>query len=162
MISDKFGSQIEVKSKTSIFTFLNVYVSWIERDKILIQNSGICRPEWTKVGTPWKWILTIFKFKNRVQKVDEQNGVICLVSFFPSGGMVLKFPKIVHFLQICNDLTKESKHIKAIYLYPSERHHHALSGNSMFLEGWATVYEMLRIKISQKVLNFQMHIHKLL
>ena len=68
----------------------------------------------------------------RAQKVDEKNGVICLVSFFPSWVMVLKLPKIVHFLQICADLSKKSKSIKAIYLYPSERPHHALSKNSMF------------------------------
>ena len=71
----------------------------------------------------------------RAQKVDEKNGVICLVSFFPSWVMVLKLPKIVHFLQICADLSKKSKSIKAIYLYPSERPHHALSENSMFYRG---------------------------
>ena len=36
MISDKFGSQLGWQSKTWVFTFLNVYVSWIKRDKILI------------------------------------------------------------------------------------------------------------------------------
>ena len=55
----------------------------------------------------------------RVQKVDEKNGVICRVSFFPSLVMVLKLPKIVHFLQICTDHTTKYKSIKAIYLYPS-------------------------------------------
>ena len=38
MRSDKFGSQLDRKSKTWFFTFLNVYVSWIERDKILISQ----------------------------------------------------------------------------------------------------------------------------
>ena len=36
----------------------------------------------------------------------------------------------VHFLQICADLSKKPKFIKAIYFYPSERPHHALSENS--------------------------------
>ena len=27
-----------------------------------------CRPEWAKGGTPWKWILTIFKWKNEFPK----------------------------------------------------------------------------------------------
>ena len=27
-----------------------------------------CRPEWSKGGTPWKWILTIFKCKNGFPK----------------------------------------------------------------------------------------------
>ena len=35
------------------------------------------------------------------------------------------------FLQICADLSKKSKSIKAIYLYPSERPRHALSEFSM-------------------------------
>ena len=26
------------------------------------------RPEWTKEGTPWKWILTIFKHENEYHK----------------------------------------------------------------------------------------------
>ena len=45
--------------------------------------------------------------------------------------MVLKLPKIVNFLQICADIGKKSKSIKAIYLDPSERPHHALSENSV-------------------------------
>ena len=49
--------------------------------------------------------------------------------------MLYKLPKIVHFLQICADLRKKSKSIKAIYLYPYERPHHALSENSMFYRG---------------------------
>ena len=49
--------------------------------------------------------------------------------------MVLKLPKIVHYLQICADLSKKSKSIKATYLCPSERTHHALSENSMFYRG---------------------------
>ena len=32
--------------------------------KILV----FCRPEWAKEGTPWKWILTIFKWKNEFPK----------------------------------------------------------------------------------------------
>ena len=46
--------------------------------------------------------------------------------------MVLKLPKIVHFLQICADLSKKPKHIKTIYSYPSEIPHHAPSENSIF------------------------------
>ena len=49
--------------------------------------------------------------------------------------MVLKLPKIVHFLEICADLGKRSKSIKAIYLYSSERPHHALLENNMFYRG---------------------------
>ena len=38
MKSEKFGSQLEWKSETWFFTFLHVYVSWIEQDKILISQ----------------------------------------------------------------------------------------------------------------------------
>ena len=47
--------------------------------------------------------------------------------------MVLKLPKIVHVLQIFADFSKKPKFIKAIYFFLSERPHHALSGNSVFL-----------------------------
>ena len=78
-----------------------------------------------------KWISQ----KVRAQKVDEKNGVIWLISSFLSWVMVLKLPKMVHFLQICADLNKKPKYIKAIYFYPSERLHHAVLENGIFLIG---------------------------
>ena len=45
MRSDKFGSQLNWKSRNWFFTFLNVYVS----SKIQV----FYRPEWTKDGIPW-------------------------------------------------------------------------------------------------------------
>ena len=51
-----------------------------------------------------KWILQTV----RVEKVDEQNGLICLVSMFPSWDTVYKISKNVHFLQFFADLNKES------------------------------------------------------
>ena len=109
MRSDKFGSQLERKSKTRFFTFLYVYVSWIEQDKIKILISQLTPAKFRYFAdqngqrrTQWKWILAIFKYKNkyqtvRAQKVDETNGVIWLISFFLSWVMALKLPKIVHF-----------------------------------------------------------------
>ena len=70
-----------------------------------------------------KWTLQTV----RLEKVDEKNGIICLVSMFPSWVMVLKLSKKVHFLQFCADLSKKSKSIKAIYIYASERSRYALS-----------------------------------
>ena len=64
---EHFGiySQLNRKSKTWFFIFLNVYISWIERDKIQV----FCRPEWTgRSWSPWKWFLTNFKCKNEVPK----------------------------------------------------------------------------------------------
>ena len=49
--------------------------------------------------------------------------------------MVLKLPKMVHFLQVCPDLSQKSKSIKEIYLYLYERTNHALSENSVFCGG---------------------------
>ena len=63
-------------------------------------------------GVPWKWILSIFKFKNECYKQSRKsswkNGAICIVSMFPSPVMVLKLSKKVHFLQFCTDLSKKS------------------------------------------------------
>ena len=46
----------------------------------------------------------------------KKNGVICLVSMFPSWVMVLKLPKKAHFFQFCANLSKKSKSIKVIYI----------------------------------------------
>ena len=67
----------------------------------------------------------------RAEKVDEKNGIICLVFMFPSWVMVCKLFKKVHFLQFCADLSKKSKSVKAIYIYASERSHYTLSENAM-------------------------------
>ena len=74
-----------------------------------------------------KWILQTV----RSEKVDEKNGVICLVSMFPSWVMVLKLSKKMHFLQFCAELSKKSKSSKAIYIYASERSLYALSENGI-------------------------------
>ena len=70
------------------------------------------RPEWTKGGTPKKWILTIFKYKNgyhkqlELKKYMKKYGAICLVPLFTFWVMVLKLP---HYLQTCADLCKWPK-----------------------------------------------------
>ena len=45
--------------------------------------------------------------------------------------MALKLSKKVHFLQLCADLTKKFKSIKAIYIYASESSRYALSENGI-------------------------------
>ena len=65
----------------------------------------------------------------RLVKVEETNGVICLVFMFPSWVMVLKLSKKVHFLQFYTKFSKKSKSIKAIYIYESERSCYALLEN---------------------------------
>ena len=101
--SDKFGSQLDRKIKTWFFNFLDVYLLWIERNKFwfYLQNSGILHTKMDQRRDPMKMNLDNFQIQQwlsqtvRAQKVDEKNGVICLVPFFPSWVMVLKLPKIV-------------------------------------------------------------------
>ena len=71
----------------------------------------------------------------KAEKVDEKNGIICLVFMFPSWVMVCKLSKKVHFLQICADFSKKSKFVKAIYIYASESSHFSLSENGMVHRG---------------------------
>ena len=117
-----YGSWFSTRliTKTWFFTFLNVYVPWIKRAKTLT----------SRLSTP--------KFR-----------YFCLVSFFLFSVMLLKIPKIAHFLQIFADPSKKSKIIKTIYSYLSERPHH--SKNSNFIDVSPTVHvEMMRNTISKK------------
>ena len=128
------------------FTFLNVYVSWIEQDKILISvlsppKSRYFADQNGPNGGPienefWQFSNTKINMTNRAQKVDDKNGIICLVFFFSSWVIVLNCQKkIMHFLQICADRSKKSNFINAIYLYPFERPQHALSEKIVFYMG---------------------------
>ena len=69
----------------------------------------------------------------RVEKVDEKNGVICLVSMFPSSVMVLKLFKKVHFMQVCAIFSKKSKSVNSIYASGSSDH--TLPENGMVYRG---------------------------
>ena len=60
--------------------------------------------------------------------------------------MVLELSNSAFFLQICADLSKKPKSIKAIYFYPSERPHHALSKIVFFLGVRGSVQEILKKK----------------
>ena len=78
-----------------------------------------------------KWMLQTV----RTEKLDEKNGVIRLVSMFPSWAMACKLSKKVHFQQFCADLSKTSKSVKAIYIYRSESFHYTLRENAMVYRG---------------------------
>ena len=62
----------------------------------------------------------------RAEKVDGNDGVVCLVATFPSRVMFLKLSKTVDFLQFCVDRSKKSKSVKAVYIYEPERSRYAL------------------------------------
>ena len=74
-----------------------------------------------------KWLLQT----DKVEKVDEKNGIIYLVSMFPSWVGVIKLSKKVHFLQFWAEISKKSKSIKAIYIHASGRSRYALSKNGI-------------------------------
>ena len=92
----------------------------------------------------------------RAEKVDEKNGVICLVSMFSSWVMVRKLSQKVHFLQFCADFNKKSKSVKAIYIFESESYPSTLSENGVWFIGvQGTVHEILAIEIWKKMLTQQ-------
>ena len=112
-----------------------------------LQNSGILQVRMDRKGDPMKTKFDNFQIQKWTWQTVRASGVICLFSIFSSWVMVLNLPKIVHFLQVCADLSKKPKSIKAIYLYPSGGPHHALSGNSMFYRGHSR-YWGLKIQTS--------------
>ena len=97
-----------------------------------------------------KWILQTV----RSEKVDEKNGVICLVSMFPSWVMVLKLSKKVHFLQFCADLSKKSKSVKAIYIYVTETSRYTLSENGIVYYAMTYCFGDISIWNRRILLNF--------
>ena len=52
----------------------------------------------------------------RAQRVDEKNGIICLVFMSPSWVIVLKLSKIVSFLQIFADVSKKLSLLQQILI----------------------------------------------
>ena len=80
----------------------------------------------------------------RSEKVDEKNGVVCLVFMFPSW-VIPKLCKKVHFLHFCADLSKKSKPVKAIYIYGSERYHYALSENGIVYYAMTYCYGVISV-----------------
>ena len=79
-----------------------------------------------------KWIFQTV----RVEKVEDKNDDICLVSMFPSWVMVLKLSKKCIF---CNFVLTSAKNlrlsVKAIYIYASRSSHYTLSENDMVYSG---------------------------
>ena len=146
MRSDKFDSQLDRKVKPG--SLLSLMCMFPESNKTKfwspifhLQNSGTLQTRMDQCGRRhenefWQFSNTKVNIREQLELKDKiKNGVSCLVSFFPSWVMVLKLPKIVHFCTTCVDLSKKSKSINAIYLYPPKILHHALSENSIFYRG---------------------------
>ena len=101
----------------------------------------------------WLFSNTKMNVTVRTEKVSGQNGVICLVSMFPSWVMVLKMSKTVYFLKVCADLSKKSTSIKAIYIYASERSCHTLSENDIVCYDITYFFEDIRVLSRRIFLN---------
>ena len=52
---------------------------------------------------------------DRAQKVDEKNGIICLVIMFTSRGIFIKMSKMAHFFVFSADGNKKSVTVWAKY-----------------------------------------------
>ena len=98
---DKFGSQLDGKDKTWFFTLLNVYVSWIRRDKILISQI-----------TPPNEVPQQLGLEKQMKKM----GLVSLVIMSHFWVMVFKLSKIASFLQFFANVSKKSKAVIAIYV----------------------------------------------
>ena len=66
-------SKLDRKIKTWLFTFLNMHVSLIKQDKILISQLSVPKFRYFadqngQKGDPWKLILTISEYKNEIPK----------------------------------------------------------------------------------------------
>ena len=88
-----------------------------------------------KGGSHQNGFLPFSNKKKWMEKLAEKNGVICLVSMFPSCVMVCKLSKKVYFLQFCAGLSKKSTSVEAIYIYASESSHYIFSENAMVYRG---------------------------
>ena len=125
----------------------------------LLNSEIFYRPEWTKGGSHDNefWLLSNTKMNitNRVENMDEKNGVICLVSMFISWVMVLKLSRKGIF---CNFVLISAK---TLSLWRQFAYMHlkvliALFQKMIYFLGvWTTVHEVLAIKWSKNTLTQQ-------
>ena len=112
------------------------------------------RPEWNEVMN-LKMNLKYFQIQkwmlqaDRAEKVDEKNGVICVVFMFPSWVMILELSKKVHFFQFCADLSKKSlsmlKQFTYMHLKPFVMHFQKM----LFTMLWLHVLKTLMFEIEE-------------
>ena len=98
---ENFGiySQLDRKSKTCLFTFLNVYVSWIEQGKILILQLLLPKFRYFPMKMNFEFPNQL-GFKKQMKKWCHLSGFMS-----PSWVMVLILSKIVAFLQFFADVS---------------------------------------------------------
>ena len=92
---------------------------------------------------------------NRAEKVDEKNGVLCLVSMFPSWIMVIKLSKKCIFW---NFVVTSARNLSLLKQF---RYKHLnvfitlFQKMVWFVGDWGIFYDVLAIKISKKMPNQQ-------
>ena len=127
--------------------------------QLLLKIAEFYKPEGIKRETTWKWILTLFKYKNEYYKQSREsrwkNEVTCLGFKFLTRVMTLNLPRKMNFLQFCANFSKKPKSVKAIYILHLKVLTTDFQKMIWFIEVWATLYEILRIKISKNMLNQQ-------
>ena len=112
------------------------------------------RPECTKEGTTWKWILSFFKIRNelqtvRAEKVDEKKFDHLSSFHLPSWLLILKLSS-AYFA----DLTKKSKSTKAMHTYASEKYCYALSENGVAYYAMTYCFGDIGVWNQRILLNF--------
>ena len=97
-----------------------------------------------------KWMLQA----DRVEKVDEKNGVIWVVFMFPSWVMILKLSEKVHFSNFVLTLAKKSKYVKTIDIYASETSRYAVSEKVIVYYAMTSCFEDISVWNRRALLNF--------
>ena len=111
-------------------------------------------PGWTKRGTTWKWILTIFKYKNECYKQIEQKFVY-FSSFFPELCFLNCPKKSVFYNFVMTSARKLSLLKQFTYCIWLKVIITLFQKMIWFLEVWATIHDILEFKISKKILTQQ-------
>ena len=131
----------------------------LSRSVVFGETEVFYRPEWIE-GMNLKMNLKYYQIQkwmlqpDRAEKVDEINGVICVVFMFPSWVMILKLSKKVHFFNFVLTSAKKSKYVKAIYIYASETSRYALSENVIVYYAITSCFEDISVWSRRALLNF--------
>ena len=104
---------------------MGIWLRWVEKiitskcpnRQLLGKNWSILQTRMDQRVTTWRWIVSIFKFRNEIykqleRKKDGKNEVSFLVSMFPSWVMVIKLSKKVNFCNFVMTLARSLSLLK--------------------------------------------------
>ena len=100
----------------------------------------------------WLFSNTKINITNRSRSRWKKE-VICPVFKFLSWVMALNLSRKMNFLQFCADFSKKPKSVKAIYIFHLKVLTTLFQKMIWFIGVWATLYEILAIKISKNMLT---------